>query len=87
MKLHELSPAEGSVKSAWRKGRGAGSGKEKDIRVRTLAPAAVSVPVSKAVSFPCTESFLKEASTTRTLLRTTLALTLMYSTDSMTETL
>ena len=29
MKLHELSPAEGSVKSAWRKGRGAGSGNGK----------------------------------------------------------
>ena len=26
MKLHELSPAEGSVKPAWRKGRGPGSG-------------------------------------------------------------
>ena len=26
MKLHELSPAEGSTKSVWRKGRGAGSG-------------------------------------------------------------
>ena len=29
MKLHELSPAEGSVKSAWRKGRGPGSGNGK----------------------------------------------------------
>ena len=29
MKLHELSPAEGSVKAAWRKGRGAGSGNGK----------------------------------------------------------
>ncbi len=29
MKLHELSPAEGSVKPAWRKGRGAGSGNGK----------------------------------------------------------
>ncbi len=29
MKLHELSPAEGSVKSAYRKGRGAGSGNGK----------------------------------------------------------
>ena len=26
MKLHELSPAEGSAKAAWRKGRGPGSG-------------------------------------------------------------
>ena len=29
MKLHELTPAEGSVKSAWRKGRGPGSGNGK----------------------------------------------------------
>ena len=29
MKLHELSPAEGSVTPAWRKGRGAGSGNGK----------------------------------------------------------
>ena len=29
MKLHELSPAEGSAKSAWRKGRGHGSGNGK----------------------------------------------------------
>ena len=29
MKLHELKPAEGSAKEAWRKGRGAGSGNGK----------------------------------------------------------
>ena len=29
MKLHELAPAEGSVKPAWRKGRGTGSGNGK----------------------------------------------------------
>ena len=29
MKLHELSPAEGSVQNAWRKGRGPGSGNGK----------------------------------------------------------
>ena len=29
MKLHELSPAPGAAKSAWRKGRGAGSGNGK----------------------------------------------------------
>ena len=29
MKLHELSPAEGSAKAAWRKGRGIGSGNGK----------------------------------------------------------
>jgi len=29
MKLHELAPAEGSVKPAWRKGRGHGSGNGK----------------------------------------------------------
>lgn len=45
MKLHELSPAEGSTRPNFRKGRGAGSGNGKpadaDIRVRTHAPAAV----------------------------------------------
>jgi large subunit ribosomal protein L15 len=29
MKLHELAPAQGSVKPAWRKGRGPGSGNGK----------------------------------------------------------
>ena len=29
MKLHELQPAEGSAKAAWRKGRGPGSGNGK----------------------------------------------------------
>lgn len=29
MKLHELSPAQGSAKAAWRKGRGTGSGNGK----------------------------------------------------------
>ena len=29
MKLHELTPAEGSVRAAWRKGRGTGSGNGK----------------------------------------------------------
>ena len=29
MKIHELSPAEGSAKAAWRKGRGPGSGNGK----------------------------------------------------------
>jgi large subunit ribosomal protein L15 len=29
MKLHELSPAPGSAKKAWRKGRGPGSGNGK----------------------------------------------------------
>lgn len=29
MKLHELSPAEGSARAAWRKGRGTGSGNGK----------------------------------------------------------
>ena len=29
MKLHELAPAEGSAKAAWRKGRGTGSGNGK----------------------------------------------------------
>ena len=29
MKLHELAPAEGSVKASFRKGRGAGSGNGK----------------------------------------------------------
>ena len=45
MKLHELSPKEGSVKEGFRKGRGAGSGNGKTAvratRDRTLVPAAV----------------------------------------------
>ena len=43
MNLHELSPAPGSVKSAYRKGRGAGSGNgslEKKLIVRANAFSA-----------------------------------------------
>ena len=68
MKLHTLSPAEGSVKEGFRKGRGAGSGNGKtagrDTRVRTHVRAAVSDRGLKADSFRFTESFRREASTT-----------------------
>ena len=40
MKLHELSPAEGSAKAAWRKGRGPGSGNGKTAGKVLLKPAA-----------------------------------------------
>ena len=65
MKLYELSPAAGSVKSSFRKGRGAGSGNGKtavrDTRVRMLAPAVAFVPDLREVSFLFTESFPREA--------------------------
>ena len=40
MKLHELSPQEGSVKERFRKGRGAGSGNGKTAGKVLLKPAA-----------------------------------------------
>ena len=40
MKLHELSPAEGSTTPAWRKGRGTGSGNGKTAGKVLLKPAA-----------------------------------------------
>lgn len=36
MKLHELSPAEGSVKARFRKGRGAGSGNGKTAATKKV---------------------------------------------------
>ena len=66
MKLHELSPAAGSVKERL--------GVKEEVqapvtvkqqvrvtRVRTLVQAAVYAPDLKAVSFRFTESFLREA--------------------------
>ena len=74
MKLHELSPAAGSVKAGYRKGRGPEAATERqparDIRVRTHAPAAVFVSALKADSSLSIESFLREA------LRTDLQLTM-----------
>ena len=40
MKLHELTPAEGSVTPAWRKGRGPGSGNGKTAGKVLLTPAS-----------------------------------------------
>ena len=40
MKLNELSPAQGSAKAAWRKGRGPGSGNGKTAGKVLLKPAA-----------------------------------------------
>ena len=52
MKLNELSPAVGSTKEAYRKGRGAGSGNGKTAgrghKGRRHAPAAVPASGSKA---------------------------------------
>ena len=52
MKLNELSPATGSVREAYRKGRGAGSGNGKTAgrghKARKPAPAAVPASGSKA---------------------------------------
>ena len=52
MKLNELSPAVGSTKEAYRKGRGAGSGNGKTAgrghKGRRPAPAAVPASGSKA---------------------------------------
>ena len=68
MKLHELSPAEGSVKPAWRKAEDpvpeTEKRPEKVTRDRTLAAAAEYVPDLKAVRSRFTESCRREASTT-----------------------
>ena len=56
MKLSELSPAEGSVRQAYRKGRGAGSGNGKtgEANKRTISvdftPVLVAVTCEKDVS-------------------------------------
>ena len=68
MKLHELSPAPGSTKKAFRVGRGAGSGngkqQAKDTRARKPVPAAAYGQVLKAARCHCRDVFLREASTT-----------------------
>ena len=68
MKLHELSPAEGSKKAVKRIGRGAGSGQgktagkgHKGAKARSATAAA---RVSKAVRCRFRDVCLREASTT-----------------------
>ena len=61
MKLHELSPSEGSKKKAFRVGRGHGSGNGKTSgkgqKVKKLVAAAVFVPALKADRCLSTEDF------------------------------
>lgn len=68
MKLHELSPAPGSAKAAWRKGRGPGSGNGKTAgrghKGQNAVRAAVFVRDLKGGRTRFTEDFPKEASTT-----------------------
>lgn len=68
MKLHELSPVEGSKKDSKRIGRGHGSGwgklPVKVIRARRLVQAAASVPDLRAVRCLYSVVSLKEVSTT-----------------------
>ena len=66
MKLNELSPAQGSAKAAWRKGRGPGSGNGKTAGKGHKGQNARSGggvrPGFEEVSFLFTESFPREAS-------------------------
>lgn len=66
MKLHELSPAEGSAKPAFRKGRGTGSGNGKTAGKGHKGQNARSGGGVrrglKAVRFRFTEDFPKEVS-------------------------
>lgn len=68
MKLHELSPVEGSKKDSKRIGRGHGSAGAKlpvkVIRARRLVQAAASVPDLRAVRCLYSVVSLKEVSTT-----------------------
>ena len=70
MKLSELSPAEGSVRQAYRKGRGAGSGNgktggrgHKGQKARSGAPR-IGFEVDRCLY---TEEFLREVSHAETL--------------------
>ena len=49
MKLSELSPAEGSVRQAYRKGRGAGSGNGKVSKKVTVKASAFSASAKEAI--------------------------------------
>ena len=49
MKLSELSPAEGSVRQAYRKGRGAGSGNGKVAKKVTVKASAFSASAKEAI--------------------------------------
>ena len=62
MKLHELSPAPGSAKDSFRRGRGPGSGNGKT--------AGKGHKGQRAVSSLCTEDFLREVSKTDSLSTT-----------------
>lgn len=68
MKLHELSPVEGSKKDSKRIGRGHGSGwgktSGKGHKARRLVQAAASVPDLRAVRCLYSVVSLKEVSTT-----------------------
>lgn len=68
MKLHELSPAPGSTKKAFRVGRGAGSGNGKTAgkghKGQKARSAAAYGQVLKAARCHCRDVFLREASTT-----------------------
>ncbi len=68
MKLHELSPAEGSKKAVKRIGRGPASGqgktRAKAIRVRRLAQAEVCAPDLKAAECLYRETYSQERSLT-----------------------
>ena len=61
MKLHELSPAEGSTKDVFRKGRGTGSGNGKTAGKGHKGQNARS---GGGVSCLFTENFRREVSTT-----------------------
>ena len=62
MKLHELSPAQGSVKAAFRVGRGPGSGNGKTSGKGHKA--AEYAPALRAVRSRFTDDFRREASGT-----------------------
>ena len=49
MKLHELSPAAGSTKEAYRKGRGAGSGNGKVTKKVNVEASAFSASAKEAI--------------------------------------
>ena len=66
MKLHELSPAEGSTRPNFRKGRGAGSGNGKTggRGHKGQNARSVYVPALRVVSCLFTENFRRGVSTT-----------------------
>lgn len=96
MKLHELSPAPGSVKDSFRKGRGAGSGNGKTAGKGHKGQNARSGggvrPGLRAVSSRSTVSFPREALQTKnsrpfTPTSTLRHLTFLKTEQSLTSTL